>query len=96
MSCRPIRASCALLTGPELVHVEVVVYCLLIAQHAQVLEWESWFVLHVQLLAGPEARRASLWGPNVALTYDDMQPNHVEVRVEVVCRSMKRSRTAHR
>jgi hypothetical protein len=40
MSRHPVRASHALLIGPKLIHVEVVVHCLLIAQHAQVLEWE--------------------------------------------------------
>jgi hypothetical protein len=40
MSRLPIWASCAMLIGLELVHVEVVVGCLLITQHAQVLEWE--------------------------------------------------------
>jgi hypothetical protein len=35
-----VRARCALLIGSELVHVEVVMCCLLIAQHTYVLEQE--------------------------------------------------------
>jgi hypothetical protein len=48
MSCCPIRASRALLIGLKHIIFEVVVHCLLIAQHAPVLEQELWFVPQVQ------------------------------------------------
>jgi hypothetical protein len=44
ISCCPIRASRALLIGPEYVLFEVVVCCLSIAKCAPILEWEPQFV----------------------------------------------------
>jgi hypothetical protein len=47
MSCCPIRASRAVLIGPEYILSEVVVHCLLITPRAPILEREPRFVLHV-------------------------------------------------
>jgi hypothetical protein len=47
MSCCPIRASRAILIVAKYVLSKVVVYCLLIAQYAPVLERETQFVPQV-------------------------------------------------
>jgi hypothetical protein len=48
ISCCPVQTSCALLIGHEYALSEMVVWCLLIAQRASVLEREPWFVLQVR------------------------------------------------
>jgi hypothetical protein len=92
MLCCPIRAGYALLIGLEQVPVEVVVCCLSIAQRTLILDQECRSAPLVWPLAGPGARRMSLQGQTLHRLDDGVQLNRTEMQVEVVCRSMKRSR----